>query len=137
LGESEQAAQRQADAQAVGRRIAQARHEAGWMTQQTLAELLCVCKRSVQSYEAGKTLPYRHVHRLAEIFERPAGWFLYGDEPTDGGGDDDRDDEILKRLDAQDRVLKALSSEIRAVHKVLYAVGTHLTEPSEVNAKAR
>ena len=108
------------DGGALGRRIARARHEAGWMTQKTLAELLCVCKRSVQAYESGATIPYRHLHRLAEIFERPASWFLYGDEPAeDSAPAVDRDEEIIKRLEAQTEVLKALTIQTRAVRRRL------------------
>jgi transcriptional regulator with XRE-family HTH domain len=115
------------DAREVGRRIARARYEAGWMTQKTLAELLCVCKRSVQSYEAGATIPYRHLHRLADIFERPATWFLYGGEPADDSSAvADRDDEIIKRLDAQTRVLKALTTQIHEVRSTLAALDARL-----------
>jgi hypothetical protein len=93
------------------------------MTQKTLAELLCVCKRSVQAYEAGTTIPYRHLHRLADIFERPASWFLYGEEPAgDGPAGAERDEEIIKRLDAQTRVLRALTTQIREVRTVLAAL---------------
>jgi transcriptional regulator with XRE-family HTH domain len=121
------------DARHVGRRIAQARHEAGWMTQKTLAELLCVCKRSVQAYESGTTIPYRHLHRLAQIFERPSSWFLYGGQPTETtspGGDPD--DEIVKQLDAQTRVLKALSVQVREMRNMLNA--STRTSPSRTTA---
>ena len=100
------------------------------MTQKTLAELLCVCKRSVQAYEAGRTIPYRHLHRLAEIFERPSSWFLYGDQPTEeasAGGD--HDDEIVKRLDAQTHVLKAVAVQMREVRSTLDALGSRLADP--------
>jgi hypothetical protein len=115
---------REIDARDLGRRIAQARYEAGWMTQKTLAELLCVCRRSVQAYEAGKTIPYRHLHRLQEIFEKPASWFLYGSEPNDGdaAGEEAPDDPVLKLLEGQTRVLKALAAEMRAVRNELRSV---------------
>ena len=99
------------------------------MTQKTLAELLCVCKRSVQAYEAGRTIPYRHLHRLGQIFERPSSWFLYGDEPgEDRSPGGDRDDEIVKRLEAQTRVLKALAVQIREVRKSLNALSSRFAE---------
>jgi transcriptional regulator with XRE-family HTH domain len=107
------------DAAAVGRRIAQARHEAGWMTQETLAELLCICKRSVQTYESGTRVPYRHLHRLAEIFERPASWFLHG-HPAGSGGDA-TDEEILKRLDLHAELLGKLAVELAALRRALRA----------------
>jgi transcriptional regulator with XRE-family HTH domain len=121
------------DARGVGRRIARARYEAGWMTQKTLAELLCVCKRSVQAYEAGRTIPYRHLHRLGQIFERPPSWFLYGDEPVeDGSSPADRDSEIVKRLDAQTRVLKALTVQVREVRSTLTALNGRLSALDEL-----
>lgn len=117
------------DGRDVGRRIAQARYEAGWMTQKTLAELLCVCKRSVQAYEAGRTIPYRHLHRLGEIFERPTSWFLYGDQPADDDSSAvDRDDEIVMRLDAQTSVLKALTVQMREVRKTLNTLSSRFAE---------
>jgi transcriptional regulator with XRE-family HTH domain len=119
------------DARSVGRRIAQARHEAGWMTQKTLAELLCVCKRSVQAYESGTTIPYRHLHRLAQIFERPSSWFLYGDQPRGTNSREDQDGEIVKHLDAQTRLLKALAVEVRDVRNTLSALDSRSTEPDD------
>jgi transcriptional regulator with XRE-family HTH domain len=107
-----------ADAAAVGRRIMLARREAGGMTQETLAELLCVCKRSVQAYEAGQRIPYRHLPRLSEVFERPASWFLHGEEDA-RSGPPDRDDEILERLDLHAQVLKRLAVEVAAVRRTV------------------
>jgi PAS domain S-box-containing protein len=59
----------------VGRRIAQARKEAG-LTQQELAEQVGVTRRSVQGYESGAVLPYRHLDRLAEVLDRSPEWLL-------------------------------------------------------------
>ncbi len=106
------------DAAAVGRRIAQARREAGGMTQETLAELLCVCRRSVQAYEAGERIPYRHLPRLAAVFERPASWFLHGEEPAHSTTEDG-DDEILKRLDLHAQLLKKVAVEMAAIRRAL------------------
>ena len=116
------------DPRDVGQRIARARYEAGWMTQKTLAELLCVCKRSVQAYEAGKTIPYRHLDRLGQIFERPSSWFLYGDQSTEASpASDDRDGEIVRRLEAQTRVLKALTVQVREVRRTLTALNARFS----------
>jgi transcriptional regulator with XRE-family HTH domain len=105
------------DATAMGRRIAQARLEAGGMTQDTLAELLCLCKRSIQAYEGGKRIPYRHLERLSVVFDRPASWFLHGDDeraaPDDGG------DEILERLDLHAQLLKRLAVEVAAIRRTI------------------
>lgn len=59
----------------VGRRIAQARREAG-LTQHQLADALGVSRRSVQGYESGAVAPYRHLRRLAEVLGRPSEWFV-------------------------------------------------------------
>ena len=101
------------------------------MTQQTLAELLCVCKRSVQAYEAGTTIPYRHLQRLAEIFERSPSWFLYGDQGTEGSSSSEElDGEIVKRLEAQTRALKALAVEMREVRSTLNSLSSRFHELS-------
>ena len=61
----------------VGARIAQVRKERG-LTQRELAEGLGVTVRSLQSYEAGVVLPYRHLPRLAALLHRSPTWFLQG-----------------------------------------------------------
>jgi transcriptional regulator with XRE-family HTH domain len=66
----------------IGPRIAQARREAG-MTQAQLADELGVTTRSLQGYEAGKVIPYRHLHRLAEATGRTREWFLRGDSEAE------------------------------------------------------
>ena len=63
----------------VGKRISQARKEAGGMTQRELADLLGVTERSVASYELGEVIPYRFVRDLEHYLDKPAGWFLHGD----------------------------------------------------------
>lgn len=70
---------RQFEQQEIGARIAQARHEAGGMTQEELAELLNVSKRSVQDYEAGATVPWKHFQVLEQAFKKPLSWFLHGE----------------------------------------------------------
>lgn len=66
-------------AEDVGARIAQARNESG-MTQEELAEIAPFSKRSLQDYEAGTTIPYKHLRFLAKILKRPVDWFLHGDQ---------------------------------------------------------
>jgi hypothetical protein len=61
--------------------------------------------RSVQDYEAGLTIPWRHFQRLEEIFKTPMGWFLHGEEQ--GGGDGLED-----RLDRIERVLEELVARL-------------------------
>jgi DNA-binding XRE family transcriptional regulator len=58
----------------LGRRIAQARKEAG-LTQKQLAEAIGVTRRSIQGYEAGSCAPYRRLADIAAALDRPAAWF--------------------------------------------------------------
>jgi transcriptional regulator with XRE-family HTH domain len=76
-----------AEAAQVGARIAQARRERG-LTQSRLAEELAVTTRSVQNYEAGVVVPWKHLGRIEVITRKRSGWLLRGDE--DGGGLDTR-----------------------------------------------
>ena len=66
--------------EAIGRRIAQARKEAGGISQQELADVLGVTKRAVQAYEDGTTIPWRHFPRMQELLGKSLSWFLEGRE---------------------------------------------------------
>lgn len=101
----------QFEAEAIGRRIAQARKEAGLRNQQELAELLGVTLRSVQGYEAGAVIPYAHFRRIEEITGKPLEWFLRGDpEPTT-----ERDAELVERLDRLDEGLAEMRELLRSL----------------------
>jgi PAS domain S-box-containing protein len=65
----------------MGARLAQARKEAG-LTQKALAGRLGVTRRSIQGYEAGTVVPYKHLGRLGGILDRAPSWFLGGDQPA-------------------------------------------------------
>jgi len=67
--------------QAIGRRIAQARREAG-LTQKQLGQLAGVDLRSVQAWEQGQTNPYRRLRTLENILGRSGAWLLQGSEPV-------------------------------------------------------
>lgn len=69
----------QLEAEAIGQRIAQARKEAG-MTQEDVADVATFSRRSLQDYESGATLPYKHLREISALLGRPVGWFLRGDE---------------------------------------------------------
>ena len=70
----------QFEARAIGERIQRARREAG-LTQEEMAELASFSKRSLQDYEAGITIPYRHMREIAALTRKPTEWFLYGEDP--------------------------------------------------------
>jgi transcriptional regulator with XRE-family HTH domain len=63
----------------IGARLARARKQAG-LTQKALAERLGVTRRSIQGYEAGSVVPYKHLDRLGELLGKTPGWFLGGEQ---------------------------------------------------------
>ena len=66
----------------IGARIAAARREAG-LTQRELAERLGVTTRSIQNYESGAVIPYKHLRRIETMGHKNVGWILAGDPPED------------------------------------------------------
>ncbi len=66
------------DRRSVGMRIAQARRESG-MTQNELAAALDVTVRSIQNYESGVSVPYRHLRTIESLTHKRPGWILDGD----------------------------------------------------------
>src|SRR3990167_6793044 len=100
----------QFEAQAIGARIRQARLEAG-MTQEELAEGSSVSKRSLQDYEYGVTIPYRHLTELATILRRSVAWFLHGaeaDRPPE------EDAALADRMTALEAQMQELVRAVRA-----------------------
>ena len=109
------------DQAAVGRRIAQARKEAGITTQEELGDLLGVSRRSIQFYEEGKTVPYRHFRTLEALTGKGIGWFLYGQEGERTSSSEWRElrdllsarhEAVLSKLDVQDERLRALIAQV-------------------------
>lgn len=80
----------------IGARIASARKQAG-LTQEELGDLVGVSTRSLQGYEAGHIVPYRHLGKISEVVNRPVGWLLHGEEAED----DPSNAERLSRIEAQ------------------------------------
>lgn len=76
----------------MGARIAAARREAG-LTQRELAKRLGVTPRSIQNYESGAIVPYKHLRRIEVLAHKRVGWILGG-----AGGDDDMT-ATLRRLE--------------------------------------
>jgi transcriptional regulator with XRE-family HTH domain len=62
----------------VGARITRARKESG-LTQAELAAMLGITTRSVQNYESGAIVPWRHLSHIETITRRRSGWLLRGD----------------------------------------------------------
>jgi transcriptional regulator with XRE-family HTH domain len=68
-----------AERKRLGERIRRARRETG-LTQRELAEQLGITTRSLQNYEAGTIVPWRHLGRIEVLTHRRAGWLLRDDE---------------------------------------------------------
>ena len=99
----------QFEAEVIGARIKQARKEAG-MTQEDLAAVCSFSKRSLQDYEYGVTIPYRHLTELALILRRSVAWFLHGaeaDRPPE------EDAALADRMTAVEAQLQELVREVR------------------------
>ena len=90
----------QLEAREIGARIQRARLESG-LTQEQLAEMASFSKRSLQDYETGVTIPYRHLRELSKLLGREPEWFLYGepDPPAE-----EPDSAVEARLDHIERV---------------------------------
>lgn len=73
------AADKSTKAKEVGQRIAQARAEAGGMSQEELAVLVGLSKRSVQAHELGEVIPYKFLRDYERALAKPAAWLLHGD----------------------------------------------------------
>jgi transcriptional regulator with XRE-family HTH domain len=96
----------------IGGRIAEARKEAGGMTQEELAALLHVSPRSVQAYESGHVIPYRQLPLLERALGKPAPWFLHGDPELQAR--DEQFQEILEELRALRREVRELTHSANA-----------------------
>jgi transcriptional regulator with XRE-family HTH domain len=80
----------------VGARIAESRRLGG-LTQRELADRLGVTVRTIQNYEAGVAVPYRHLRTIESLGHKRPGWIL------DGGDDGDFVTTIASLHDAMER----------------------------------
>jgi transcriptional regulator with XRE-family HTH domain len=108
----------QFDPIAIGSRIKQARLEAGGLTQEQLASLGSFSYRSLQDWEAGSRIPFKHLAELGKLLNKSADWFLYGDEP------------VLPESDAMARYEKVLTriGEVEQQQRELLGVVRDLLE---------
>jgi len=81
----------------TGKRVAAARREAR-LSQRTLAAELGVSVRTMQNYEAGRFVPYRHLDELSRLLGKTPSWLLYGHEQPST-------DQLLADVRAQRRQL--------------------------------
>lgn len=96
----------QFEAKEIGQRIALARNESG-LTQEDLAEMASFSKRSLQDYETGVTIPYKHMKEISRLLKRPVEWFLHG-EPDSAKADA----ATIQSLDGRLQALEARVSEL-------------------------
>ena len=86
------------DAVEIGARIKQARLESG-LTQIDLAGMGMFSYRSLQGWETGERIPFKHFAELGQLLRKTSEWFLYGDvEESFPTIDTSRYDELLTRL---------------------------------------
>jgi transcriptional regulator with XRE-family HTH domain len=95
----------------IGARIRQARLERG-MTQEDLAALMPFSSRSLQDYEAGLTIPFKHFRELAKALGKPPMWFLYGNDDPEAV-ETARFSDVLTRIAAVERQLEEALSLLR------------------------
>lgn len=98
-------------AREIGARIALARNEAG-MTQEELAGLCSFSKRSLQDYETGVTIPWRHMREISQILRRPVPWLLHGERP-DADAETPQLEQRLEELVSAVEVLVRQTTETR------------------------
>ncbi|HZO48674.1 MAG TPA: helix-turn-helix transcriptional regulator [Gaiellaceae bacterium] len=86
----------------MGRRIAQARHEAG-LSQREVAERIGVITRAYQNYEAGIRIPWRKLDPIAAALGTSKEWLLRGE-----AGEPASPSELVARLGEIERLLREL-----------------------------
>lgn len=106
----------------TGVRVAGARREAG-LTQRALAERLGVAIRTLQNYESGRFVPYRHLHELARLLHRSIPWLLSGAESPEARGP--------ALVGANRRQRELLASNLRRLADLRQAMDAHLLEQQQ------
>ena len=106
----------QLEAKAIGARIALARKEAG-MTQEDVGDLASFSKRSLQDYETGVTIPYKHLRELSGLLDRPVEWYLHGEPSEEATAEAlfaPRLDDIEEKLDRLTASVEKLAESVAA-----------------------
>lgn len=102
---------RELDSAGIRQRIRQARKAIG-MTQQDLADVLQVHKRTIENYENVRVPPWKEFEALASALDVSVGWLLHGDEATEPNAA-----AVVERLavleEAQERVEELLRELLR------------------------
>lgn len=118
----------QFEAKSIGKRIQQARKEAG-LTQDQLADLVDVSKRSIQDYESGVTIPYKHLHAIGLVVKRPTDWFLHGEPEAQAAASPEELARIDARLETLEADLREMREEQSANRSLLEELARRLRPP--------
>lgn len=124
---------------AIGLQLKKARLESG-LSQEEVATKLGLTWEMISRYENGRSSSMKHLHRLAEIFEKPLGYFITTKE--DEYETFDVNDIVQKLKDAGIGYNKALRNVVKLVEKLsgkgidqdalesedYYEVSSYLTE---------
>jgi len=113
----------------VGARIAEARRHAG-LTQRELAETLGVTTRSIQNYEAGVAVPYKHVRAIELLGHKRHGWIL------DGGDDTQLTATIVALQAAMERHQDLMQSHLQEMRRHVVRIRDQVREGAERRSRA-
>lgn len=117
----------QLQAREIGARIALARNEAG-LTQEEVTELATFSKRSLQDYEAGNTIPYRHMQEISRLLNRPVEWFLHGEKQVPEGSESPIEFRLAELVAAVDAMARQVEEGSRLVSLRLERLERRLQE---------
>jgi transcriptional regulator with XRE-family HTH domain len=109
----------QLDRPAIRRRIRSARKAAG-LTQQELAELMRVHKRTVENWE-NEYVPWERLNELASVLAREVEWFLYGGDIIAAAKRDEAEAVVLAAVARLDERLDRIEAEIAELRDALPA----------------
>ena len=101
----------QFEAKEIGQRIAEARTLAG-LTQEQVAEMASFSKRSLQDYEAGVTIPYKHMREISRLLGREVEWFLHGEEPIAGDRLSAFEEKVTSALEGVTTAVEELTARV-------------------------
>lgn len=113
----------------VGQRIREARRGLD-LTQDDLAEIVGVHKRTIENWERGQTKPFDRIDDLAEGLGVSIVWLLHGIDPStppaEGGRTQilEQGRENAERIDAMAEAVAQLREDISAVLRLLEDPGT-------------
>lgn len=89
----------QLDPGAISARIREAR-DAARLTQQDLADLLEVHKRTIENYENVRAPDFVKLNAVARALNRPVEWFVWGDEVITKAERDEDERELVAKVQA-------------------------------------